>query len=856
MSKISELPSVTPSDSDTGVCIQSGVTSRFLVSALRSLFQTEASTAGKAAQRDAEAALLASGVKLDTAGSATLAAGVVRWNDADKCVEYGVSSTEAISIGQEMVVRARNASGTTLANGTPVYINGATGNRPTIAKADADASATAATLIGLVTDSAGIANNADGRVTVLGLVNDVDTSAYSEGATLYLSAGTAGTITATKPTTEGNYVVRVGFVTRVHASQGSILVAPHYMGSVTGEAVSSAVSASAARTAIGAAGVDVAYFGASPSASAATNASAINSALSAGGLVFISTPGTYQIGDSLVIKSRTTLILSAGVVLKRVGMTNVSLIKNEGANSTSNAMDEDITILGNGARIEVNASEGSSIDVYGMRAHLNFYNVRRLRVSGLRCTDLERVNFFIQLANHEDCEISHLYVTGTGAGNIKDGIHLNGGDRLWVHDCYLAVNDDPIAFNCWDYATLAPRVQPLRNVVVERMRYGVPSGGTADGYCPRFLPSAWAAWSNGGSYILADTVNNGGYQYRKTNSGTVTASVAPTHTTTGQTVTGADGIAWTCAGACTFTKAPIENITLRDITVSAGVSALFTENNDANGRSIYTGQSSAGLCKNITFSRIRFDLPTAETAPLALFGISCENVVAEDIVLESGKLPSAIFQLAAASGRLVLRRIYAPVWRNSASVGLVQLSSNGAFSELIAEDCNITGLNDGTNFQSTDGILVYGNQANGVGRVVVRGGRYDWLPSLVRTLANGTVNIDIQGAAFAKVRRLYVATAGTGTTTISVRGNRFEQAATLGLWGATASTQTITGVVSGNIFDAASTIVADTTGASRITFSDAPAVTASLAGAAAGDLVRTSSGWQEYNGSAWGAVRN
>jgi hypothetical protein len=621
-------------------------------------------------------------------------------------------------------------------------------------------------------------------------------------------------------------------------------------------AYANAADAPARRALIGAAGIDVSFYGASPSASASTNATAFAAALAAGGIIFVTTPGTYAIGSTLVIKSRTTLILSPGVVLQRSGITNVSFIKNEMANSTDNTFDEDITIIGNGARIQVNGSEGSTADVYGFRSHLNFYNVRRLKVSGLRCTDLERVNFFIQLANHEDCEISHLHVTGTGAGNIKDAIHLNGGDRLWVHDCYLATNDDPIAFNCWDYATLTPRVQPLRNVIVERLTYGIPSGGTAEGYCPRFLPSAWAAWANGSSYQLADAANNGGYQYRKTNAGTATASVAPTHTTTGQAVTGADGIEWTCAGACAFTKAEIENVTLRDITVSANIYASFAENNDGNGRSIYTGQSSAKLCRNITFSRIRLNHPTAESSPLALVSINCENLVAEDIALESGKLPSALFQLVGSSGRLVLRRLYVPTWRNSASVGLVQLSTGGAFSELLVEDCNMTGLNDGTNFNSSDGILVYNGQANGLGRVIVRGGRYDWLPSLVRNVASAPCSIDIEGVSFAKIRRLFVATAGTSANTVSIRGCRFEQAATLGLWGSTVSTQTITGIVTGNIFDAASVVVADPTGASRVTFSDAPVVTASLAGAAAGDLVRTASGWQEYNGSAWGVVRN
>lgn len=230
---------------------------RITDASLKVLFQSVANTAGKATQRDTDGSIDVGALNLDTTATPTTQEGQIRWNATDKCAEVVQDGGVIVQVGQEVTVRARNTTGSTLANGTPVYVNGATGNRPTIARADADAFPTASTLIGLVTDSAGIANNADGHVTVFGMVRDLNTSAYSDGATLYLSDGTSGTLTATKPTAIGSFVVRVGYVTRSHASQGVILVSPQYLGSVTGDAVVNATSQAAARTAIDAPKTDL-----------------------------------------------------------------------------------------------------------------------------------------------------------------------------------------------------------------------------------------------------------------------------------------------------------------------------------------------------------------------------------------------------------------------------------------------------------------------------------------------------------------------------------------------------------------------------------------------------------------------
>lgn len=125
-----------------------------------------------------------------------------------------------LQVGQEQVVRALNNTGAALSDGQAVYITGAQGQRPTVALADADIEATSSATIGILTEP--IANGAEGFVTLSGLVRHINTSAWAEGAQLYVS-GTAGALTTTKPVPPA-HAVRIGWVVRQHAASGSILV--------------------------------------------------------------------------------------------------------------------------------------------------------------------------------------------------------------------------------------------------------------------------------------------------------------------------------------------------------------------------------------------------------------------------------------------------------------------------------------------------------------------------------------------------------------------------------------------------------------------------------------------------------
>ena len=115
----------------------------------------------------------------------------------------------------------RNTTGATLTKGTVVYISGATGNNPIVAKALATSDSTSAQTFGLCQTD--IANNATGYVVSVGDLIGLDTSAFTEGQQLYLSSTVAGTYTATKQYAPA-HLVYIGVITRSHPTLGQIEV--------------------------------------------------------------------------------------------------------------------------------------------------------------------------------------------------------------------------------------------------------------------------------------------------------------------------------------------------------------------------------------------------------------------------------------------------------------------------------------------------------------------------------------------------------------------------------------------------------------------------------------------------------
>jgi hypothetical protein len=181
--------------------------------------------AGKAVYADQDGKLKVDGnyyVPFSSVSAPSFEEGLLWYDSSQKLLSfYSDISTAPIHIGQDIQTRVINNTGSTIPNGSPVYITSTPsgGQYPNIALAKADVAATAAVL-GLANGA--IANGSYGYVTSLGVIDNVNTSSYTVGQVLYLSPYSAGQLMNTVPPT--GLVVMVGKVSYVDSSAGRIYV--------------------------------------------------------------------------------------------------------------------------------------------------------------------------------------------------------------------------------------------------------------------------------------------------------------------------------------------------------------------------------------------------------------------------------------------------------------------------------------------------------------------------------------------------------------------------------------------------------------------------------------------------------
>jgi hypothetical protein len=155
------------------------------------------------------------------AGPAAHSEGLTYWdaNAGTLAVMTDIDNV-TIQVGEEVQIKVHNETGSIIPNGTPVYVSSvdAGGNLDvTPAKADAF---TTSLVIGLATEDIGI--GANGRVTKVGIVRDIDTSGLSTG-TVYLSSTVAGGLVNAEPQPP-SISVQIGQVLVSDAAVGQILV--------------------------------------------------------------------------------------------------------------------------------------------------------------------------------------------------------------------------------------------------------------------------------------------------------------------------------------------------------------------------------------------------------------------------------------------------------------------------------------------------------------------------------------------------------------------------------------------------------------------------------------------------------
>jgi hypothetical protein len=144
------------------------------------------------------------------------------------------SGTSTVSIDQSAITGAtaatnaqvvrflvKNTTGTTITKGSAVYVSGATGDNALISLASATSETTSSKTLGITAED--IATDAFGYVIEAGYLTNIDTSATTAGAAVWLG-NTPGSLVFVNPPAEPSHAVYLGVVVRVQSNNGSILV--------------------------------------------------------------------------------------------------------------------------------------------------------------------------------------------------------------------------------------------------------------------------------------------------------------------------------------------------------------------------------------------------------------------------------------------------------------------------------------------------------------------------------------------------------------------------------------------------------------------------------------------------------
>ena len=157
---------------------------------------------------------------------------------------YNDESDTTVNTGQEIVIKVFNNNGSTLMNGTVVRVDaGVTLGVPHVIKSQAD-TVEGAGVAGVATHD--ILVGQTGYITLIGTIGGLDTSSFSEGDKLFLSATVAGALT----NEEQQILKPVALVLEVDASEGVIIVAPQPIANIT--AIGQIIGESAAEQTISA----------------------------------------------------------------------------------------------------------------------------------------------------------------------------------------------------------------------------------------------------------------------------------------------------------------------------------------------------------------------------------------------------------------------------------------------------------------------------------------------------------------------------------------------------------------------------------------------------------------------------
>ena len=153
--------------------------------------------------------------------------GRMGWEPVYATVGLGMGSNVLHRLGINSFVRVINNTGGTIAAGRVVASTAVSADGwPQVTQYLADGATPASAVLGVMAED--VATGAMGYACSYGPVMDLDTSAFSAGATVYASSTSAGGFTATQPAAP-NIVLPIGTVTLVSSTQGVVLTRVHQM---------------------------------------------------------------------------------------------------------------------------------------------------------------------------------------------------------------------------------------------------------------------------------------------------------------------------------------------------------------------------------------------------------------------------------------------------------------------------------------------------------------------------------------------------------------------------------------------------------------------------------------------------
>lgn len=342
---------------------------------------------------------------------------------------------------------------------------------------------------------------------------------------------------------------------------------------------------------VGGGGINAKIYGFLPSADATTNTAALQMALDSNNKIIYIDSGTYNLNSTIFIPSNKLLKFSSNVTFLKNGNYG-QILMNKGV--LTNSVNENIEIQGNGLLIKNTLDAGNSTIPYAI-AQIAWIGVNNLKISGVNGEDVSASQYWMSFVSVHLASIFLCSISGN-----KDGFDLIGDCSDITFDYITTTTrDDPFYIGTAGYPISTMKVGNITNINVKNW-----TNNNNPYYGVRVACYAWDNYTNGNVYQAGDFCTNAGNIYiSEIVSGTVTASVPPTHTT--GKVTGVDGIPWRFIQAGTITGTSITGLTFENVTNSCK-SDFIHINNETNSstRVIYPSSISRSIIDNVILNNV------------------------------------------------------------------------------------------------------------------------------------------------------------------------------------------------------------------------------------------------------------